>query len=201
MKPFLLLVVLSAIMIGCEPVDPYMNPSFPPGTFNFSVYPEDSVLHVGDTITFSAVLGNKFGNTTVTDGYVSLGVYIYGSNHVPQTDSFDNFSAYNGVHYKMISYFGNAVYGTGPTYNFLYADTTRLQNDSFKIKFSLVMLKKGLYQISFDEGLLHSSKGKTPVNGVFNVANHHWSFYKIPGWDTVHAGTSDYDRIYSFAVE
>ncbi|HXS37828.1 MAG TPA: hypothetical protein VN721_14080 [Flavipsychrobacter sp.] len=202
MRIFLSLIFILVVVAGCEPKspDPYLNPSFPDATFNFSVYPEDSVLHVGDTITFSAAIGNTFGNTVLTDGSINLGLDFGGSNHIPIIDSLGNFSCYNGEQYTLISYAGTPYFGThipSP----LSAYNISLENDSFKIKFSFVMLKKGLYEFSLDAGSLTSSKGKTGIDGVFNVMNHHWNFFQVPGIDTPMVGTYPYNSVYFFAVE
>jgi len=202
MKPFISLILFVTILTSCEPKshDPYLNPSFPGSTFDLSVYPEDSVLHIGDTITFSAAIGNTFGNTVLTDGSINLGLTLGGSNHIPKIDSFDYFSCYNGEHYTLISNAGTPYFGTHNPEP-LSAYNINLENDSFKIKFSFVMLKKGLYEFVIEPGSLTSSKGKTGINGVFNVINHHWSFFRVPGEDTPTVGTFDYNRIYFFAVE
>ncbi|HXS35077.1 MAG TPA: hypothetical protein VN721_00140 [Flavipsychrobacter sp.] len=201
----LLFLFLFILLAGCN-LFLYDKPApiktaFSSAVFNFSISPQDSVLHVGDTITFSAAIGNKFGDTVLTNGLVNLGFLLGGSYHIPKDSIDDFFSAYNGKQYVFISEVGNPYYSPGPVAGSLEYYTTNLEADSFRMKFRLVMLKRGLYQFQVHGGILTSSQGETGVDGNFTPQDHHWHFFQVPGVDTPKYGTQDYRENYLFAVE
>lgn len=197
----LLLILLPILMIACNAKKNSTNPGLEAISYNISVASGDSVLHIGDTLTITASASNKVGNQTLTDGFIYDTLFLYRTDHIPLTIDTLVSESMLDTDFVLIPYTDHMAYSPYLYGSVLKGDSVFLQNDSFKMKFQLVFLKKGLYIFSTSGGKLSSGLGSAKVNSIISNTNHHYWYQQVPGIDTPLLGTSGYNANYLFTVQ
>ena len=185
---------------SCEPnfINNGVSPNLNGAEFLFVVTPDDSVIHVGDTLTIEAILPANFsGNVTLTDGNASLGLDM---NYITQVDSFWKYEiVWDNIHIIGIPLQGTFDKNLShlPLTGILGINTT-LTDNSFKFLYQFVVLKPGIFHFRWEPSYLQSTIGKTYTNGIFNVPDHHAQYF--PG-DTLQVESFIRPREYFVKVE
>jgi hypothetical protein len=175
------LILAISFLTSCDPDVAGEGIDLPAMKFAFKVSPDTAYLHEGDTLILKSSMSSMLTNgLKVKDGSAILKVALWRYNNIPATTTDSSGYAIAGEDFLLISDEGDVKYqANGP--GCISEFTCMPVNDSLKVKYRFVFIKKGLYQFNMYSSFYEGSLGKTRTSGYFDAANPHWDFIQIPG--------------------
>jgi hypothetical protein len=200
MKIAFLLSMVALLLFGCDPDVANEGVTLPSIEFAFKVSPDTAYINVNDTVIFESVVSSTLSNgVKLNDGKVEVKAYISRSDSIPKVSTNDIEEIYAGDQYNLF------VDAGGINFNdfvpgLLLGFTATPENDSLKMKYRFVFLKRGLYILQLYASFYKGSAGKTRASGYFDVIDPHWNLVQIPGTPGLTPGEEGYRKSYLIGV-
>jgi len=167
-----------------------------PISLPFFISPNTDSLKTGDTILIKGITANTYN---LNGGKLECKFYISYSDSIPQTDVTQSRQTFNGSDYLLINIQGNILYNSSVQGLILGLNTVP-SGDSIVMSYKFVPLKKGLFVLGFSSSFYEGKTQKARTDAFFDVENHFWSYYQVPGQDLPLPGSDEYKRYYFIAV-